>query len=104
MEMAICFDKGHHLFTDNLFTTYAAAAYLLERGSFLTATMHRNQLHCLPNEITVAKPKVGQQIYLRQDKFLAMLYLQNQSQNKPVIMLSTFCVLLMLLIVRKKIK
>ena len=42
MEMAKCFDKGHHLFTDNLFTTYAAAAYLIERGSFLTGTMCRN--------------------------------------------------------------
>ena len=39
MEMAKCFDKGHHLFTDNLFATYATAAYLLERGSFLTGTM-----------------------------------------------------------------
>ena len=34
MEIANCFDKGHQQFTDNLFTTYAAAAYLLERGSF----------------------------------------------------------------------
>ena len=24
MEMPKCFDKGHHLFTDNLFMTYAA--------------------------------------------------------------------------------
>ena len=35
MEIAKYFDKGHQLFKDNLFTTYAAAAYLLERGSFL---------------------------------------------------------------------
>ena len=40
MEMAKCFNKGHHLFTDNLFTTYAAAAYLLKGGSFLTGAMH----------------------------------------------------------------
>ena len=26
MEMPKCFDKGHHLFIDNLFTTYAAAS------------------------------------------------------------------------------
>ena len=91
MEMAICFNKGNNLFTDNLFTTYVAAAYLLERGSFWTATMHQNQLHHLPNEITTAKPKVEQKIYFRQDKFLVMLYWQKQSQNKPVIMLSTFC-------------
>ena len=90
MQMAKCFNKGHHLFTDNLFTTYAVAAYLLERGSFLTETMRRNQLHYLPNEITTAKPKVGQKIYFKQDKFLAMSYRQKQSQNKPVIMLSTF--------------
>ena len=31
MEMPKYFDKGHHLFTDNLFMTYAAAAYLLKR-------------------------------------------------------------------------
>ena len=65
MEMSKCFHKGHHLFTDNLFTTYAVAAYLLERGSFLTGTMRRNQLHHLPNEITTAKPKVGQKIYFK---------------------------------------
>ena len=63
MEMAKCFNKGHHLFTDNLFTTYAAAAYLLERGSFLTGTMLRNKLHHLPNEITTAKSKVGQNLF-----------------------------------------
>ena len=90
MEMAKCFNKGHHLFTDNLFTAYAAAGYLLERGSFLTGTMGQNQLYHLPNEITV-KPKVGQEIYFRQDKFLAMLYRQKQLHNEPVIMLSTFC-------------
>ena len=78
MEMAECFDKGHHLFRDNLFTTYAAAAYLLERGSFLTGTMCGNQLHHPPNEITTAKPKIGQKIYFRQDKFLAMTYWQKQ--------------------------
>ena len=31
MEMPQCFDKGHHLFTDNFFTTYGSAAYLLKR-------------------------------------------------------------------------
>ena len=31
MEMRKCFDKGYHLFTDNLFSTYAAAAYFLKR-------------------------------------------------------------------------
>ena len=41
MEMAKCFNKGHHLFIDDLFTTYAAAAYRLERASFLTGTMQK---------------------------------------------------------------
>ena len=30
MEMGKLFANCHHLFTDNLFTTYAAANYLLE--------------------------------------------------------------------------
>ena len=42
MKMAKCFNKGHHLFTDDLFTTYAAAAYRLERASFLTGTMQKS--------------------------------------------------------------
>ena len=63
MEMAECFDNENYLFTGNIFITYAAASYLLERGSFLTGTMCRNQLHHLPNEITPAKPKVGQKIF-----------------------------------------
>ena len=63
MEMAECFDNENYLFTGNIFITYAAAAYLLERGSFLTGTMCRSQLHHLPNEITPAKPKVGQKIF-----------------------------------------
>ena len=58
MEMAKCFNKELLLFTDNLFTIYAAAAYRLEKLSFLTGTMCRNQLHHLPNEITTAKPKI----------------------------------------------
>ena len=89
MEMAKCFDKGHHQFTNSLFTTYAAAAYLLQRGSFLTGAMHWNQLHHLPNEITTVKPKVRQKMYFRQDKFLAMLYRQKQSQNKLVMLQAT---------------
>ena len=104
MEMAKCSNKGHHLFTDNLFMTYAAAASLLQRGSFLTETMCRNQLHHLPNEITTTKPKTGQKIYFRHNKFLAMLYRQKQSQNKPVIMSLSFCGAFVSLIVRKKIE
>ena len=72
MKMAKCFDKRHHLFTYNLFMTYAAAAYLLERVSFLTRTMRRNQLHHLPNEINTAKSKVGQKIYFWQNILLAL--------------------------------
>ena len=90
MEMGKCFDKGHHLFTDNLFTTYAAASYLLERNTFLTGTMRRNQLKHLPNEIVSAKPKINEKVYYRKEKFLAMSYRQKQSQTKPLIMLSTF--------------
>ena len=39
MEMGKLFDNCHHLFTDNLFTTYAAGNYLLDRGTFMTGTM-----------------------------------------------------------------
>ena len=56
MEMGKLFDNCHHLFTDNLFATYAAANYLLERGTFMTGTMRRNQLQHIPNEIVTAKP------------------------------------------------
>ena len=52
IEMAKCFNKGHHLFTDNLLKSSATAAYLLERASFLNETMCKDQFHHLPNEIT----------------------------------------------------
>ena len=90
MEMAGLYDQGHHLFTDNLFTTYAVAMYLLERNTFLTGTMRRNQLWNLPEEIVKAKPKVGEMVYYHQNNFLAMSYRQKKSQSKPVLMLSTY--------------
>ena len=34
MPIGKLFDSCHHLLTDNLFTTYATANYLLERGTF----------------------------------------------------------------------
>ena len=91
MEMGNLFDNCHHLFTDNLFTTCAIASYLLERGTLLTGTMRRNQLQHIPNEIVAAKPKVGEKVYYRKERYLAMSYRQKQSQSKPVIMLSIFC-------------
>ena len=91
MEMRKLFDNCHHLFTDNLFTTYAAANYLLEWGTFMTGTMRQNQLQHIPNEIVTVKPKVGGKVYYRKERYLAMSYWQKQYQNKPVIMLSTFC-------------
>ena len=39
MEIGKLFENCHYLFTDNLFTTYAAANYLLEQGTFMTGTM-----------------------------------------------------------------
>ena len=91
METGKLFDNCHHLFTDNLFTTYAAANYLLERGTFMTRTMRQNQLQHILNKIVTAKPKVGEKVYYRKERYLAMSYQQKQSQSKPVIMLSTFC-------------
>ena len=38
MEMKKLLDNCHHLFTDNLFTTSAAANYLLGRGTFNNET------------------------------------------------------------------
>ena len=65
MEMGKFFDNCHHLITDNLFTTYAAANYLSERGTFMTGTMRQNhQLQHMPNEIVTAKPKVGEKSLL----------------------------------------
>ena len=90
MKMADLFHKGHHLYTDNLFTTFTAATYLFERGTFLTGTMRRNQVKYLPNEVITAKPKVGESVYFRQGNFLSMSYRQKQSQGKPLIMLSSF--------------
>ena len=52
--------------------------------------MRRNQQKHLPKESVSATPKVAQEIYYRKDNFLAMLYKQNKSQTKPVIMLSRF--------------
>ena len=91
MEMGKLFENCHYLFTDNLFTTYAAANYLLEQGTFMTGTMRRNELQHKPNEIVTAKPKVGEKVYYQKERYLAMSYRQRQSQSKPVIMLSTFC-------------
>ena len=90
MEMAKLFDKGYHLFKDNLSTSYTAATYLLERDTYMTGTMRRNQMQHLPQEIVVGKPKVGDKIYFRQDEFLAMSYPQKKTQSKPVLMLSTY--------------
>ena len=53
--------------------------------------MRRNQLQHIPNEIVTAKPKVGEKVYYRRERYFAMSHWQKQSQNKPVIMLSTFC-------------
>ena len=84
-------DNCHHLFTDNLFATSAAANYLLERCTFMTETMRRSQLQYIPNEIVATKPKVGEKVYYQKERYLAMSYRQKQSHNKPVIMLLTFC-------------
>ena len=48
MKMADMYNCGHYLFTDNLFTTYNAADFLLRKGTFITGTMHHNQLKHLP--------------------------------------------------------
>ena len=90
MEMADIYNCGYHLFTGNLFTTYNAADFLLRKGTFITGTMHPNQMKHLSKEIVSATPKVGEKIYYRKDNFLAMSYKQKKSQTKPVIMLSTF--------------
>ena len=45
----------------------------------------------MPNEITTAKPKVAQEIYFKQDKFLTMSYQQKESQNKSATMMLKFC-------------
>ena len=90
MEMANLYDNGHHLYTDNLFTSYQATSYLLSKQTYLTGTMHRNQTWHLPEEIRKANPKIGEVVYYRQNKILAMSYRQKKSQNKPVLMLSTF--------------
>ena len=39
MEMANLYDYGHHLYTDNTFTSYQAASYLLSKQTYLTGTM-----------------------------------------------------------------
>ena len=74
MEMANIYNAGYHLFTDNLFTTYDLANYLRQHQTFLTRTMHRNQLKHILEEITQGKPKVVEEIYSRQNTFLAMSY------------------------------
>ena len=51
MEMADIYNCGYHLFTDNLFTTYNAADFVLRKGTFVTGTMCRNQLKHLPKEL-----------------------------------------------------
>ena len=92
IEIGKLFENCHYLFTDNLFTTYAAANYLLEQGTFMTGTIRWNELQHIPNEIVTAKPKVGEKVYYQKERYLAMSYWQKQSQSKPAIMLSTFCV------------
>ena len=88
--MANLYDYGHHLYTDNLFTSYQAVSCLLSKQTYLTGTMRRNQTWHLPEEIRKANPKIGEVVYYRQNKILAMFYRQKKSQNKPVLMLSTF--------------
>ena len=62
------------MFTDNLFTTYAAANYLLEQDTFMIETMGRNQVQHIPNEIVTAKPKVEEKVYDQKERYLAMSY------------------------------
>ena len=54
----------------------------------MTRTMRQNQLQHIPNEIVTAIPKVGEKVYYQKERYLANQ--QKQSQNKSVIMLSTF--------------
>ena len=58
METGKLFDSCHRLLMDNLFTTYAAANYLLERGTFMTRTMRQNQLQHIPNEIVLLSQRL----------------------------------------------
>ena len=74
MEMGKLFDNCHHLLPDNLFATYAAANYQLERGTFMTRTMRSNQLQHIPNKIFSAKPKVREKVYHWKERYLAMSY------------------------------
>ena len=91
LEMGNAFDKGHHLLTDNLFTTFAAAAYLLKHNTYITGRMRRNQMQCFPEEIKTAKPKLDEKIYYRKDEYLTMSYKQKKTQTKPLVMLPTYC-------------
>lgn len=44
----------------------------------------------MPNEIVTAKLKVSEKVYYQKERCLTMSYWQKQSQNKLVIMLSSF--------------
>ena len=90
MEMADIYNCGYPLFTDNLFTTYSVADFILHKRTFINGTIHHNQLKHLTKEIVSATLKVGEKIYYRKDNFLAMSCKQKKNQTKPVIMLSTF--------------
>ena len=57
----------------------------------MTGPMRRNQLKHVSHELVTAKPKVGEKVYYQKERYLVMSYRQKKSQNKPVIMISTFC-------------
>ena len=68
-----------NIFTDNLYTSCTIANFLLEKGTFSTGTMGRNQLKNITAEIAYAKPGVGEKVYYRKNNFPAELKVSDKT-------------------------
>lgn len=80
--------KGHHVFTDNFFTSLNLARSLLQERTFLTGTLRRNRP--MPNLIKNSNPTQGQAIYARSQSTLMCSYKDNNHGRKPVRLVSTY--------------
>lgn len=81
------YEKGHHVYIDNFFSSIRLAKYLFLKGTFVTGTLRHNRKG-IPKEMK-AKFAVGQTKYMRRNPMILLGYRQKKSQKKQVLVLST---------------
>ncbi|UYV66532.1 hypothetical protein LAZ67_4001984 [Cordylochernes scorpioides] len=85
-------DKGYHIICDNFYTSVDLALDLYARRTYLTGTM-RLYRRSLPSSIRSKKLQPSEKLYRFRDPVLLLRWREKRSQKKPVILLSTECML-----------